>query len=466
MTHKPPPPQAAHPRRGTLAALALLALLALADPAAAQDPDPLLADADRIADRVEQLRGLPALGPIQKGVKTREELRAVIQQKLHEQASPQELALDARVLQRLGLLPPDTDYAQLIIDLLTEQIAGFYDHEAKQLYLIHGTQEEQPAVIAHELFHAIQDQHFSLKDIQPPEDGLDGAQHNEDLALARAALIEGDATALMMDFAFYESAGLRYGAGDSVLDQPAILSMLQSQLGQRATLALGQSPAISAAPAWMQQSLIFPYLGGLGFVAAHRKDRSWAALDAVYRDPPDSTEQILHPERYLDRDHPTLVALDADALTAALGPGWTAPDHNVLGELQLRLWLQHHLGDDRFDDAAAAAAGWDGDRLYALAGPHQALAVLHLSTWDSPQEARQFAATLDAITRRRRPHAQRTDRDGPHGGLRCFHDDREQTLIEVWGDWVLYIDGLPADHIDLEAARDAAWRTRAAGPYR
>lgn len=473
MTHKPDTVQAAR-QRFTGGALCLLLFL-WAWPAQAQEEQALLRDAERITERVGQIRGLPALGPIKKGVKDRDALRAVIEEKLGEQANAQELARDGRVLLRLGLLDPEVDYRALIVNLLTEQIAGFYDHETKELNLIQGTAaQEQQMIMAHELFHAIQDQHFQLKDVQPPEDGWLGSRHNEDRALARAALIEGDATALMMDFIYYESGVAPYGSGVSLLDQPAVVAQVSGMLQQMGPSALGQSQALEQAPAWMQQSLLFPYLGGLGFIAAMRHQGAWDRLNQVYALPPESTEQILHPERYLEGDAPTLVTLDADAVAAALDDGgapWEPSYDNVLGEFQLGLWLKHHLGDAGAvgKRAEAAAAGWDGDRLYAFERDGQ-VAVVLLSVWDSPEEAREFGDALGALVRKRGGQ-QGATRSGEHGGAACFQSEQGRSLVEIWGSWVIYIDGVPSTGEGekvkpaLGPLRQAIWQTRAAGSY-
>jgi hypothetical protein len=205
-----------------------------------------------------------------------------------------------------------------------------------------------------------------------------------------------------------------------------------------------------------------------------RHQGSWERLNQVYANPPESTEQILHPERYLEGDAPTLVTLDADAVAAALADGgspWEPTYDNVLGEFQLGLWLKHHLGQGGKPArmAEAAAEGWDGDRLYAFERDGQLVAV-QLSVWDSPQEAREFADALGALTRQRGGQQANTQA-GEHGGAACFQGPQGRTLVEVWGSWVLYIDGLPPkeDAKEVRPAlgplRQAIWSTRAVGSY-
>ncbi len=443
-------------------------------PDAPEDVNDMLRGADKIAGQVARSRGLPVLGPIKKGVKNREQLRKIIGQKLDEQISTEELARDGRVLRRLGMLTPEQDYGKLVVDILSEQIAGFYDHETGELNMIEGTASgEQEIIMAHELFHAIQDQHFNLAHIQPPREGMAGSRHNEDRALARSAIIEGDATVVMLDFLYVAQGMIQ--AGGSLLDQPLIAAALKQQLKNMGPSMMGQSPTLDRAPAWMQQSLIFAYIGGLNFVASMRHQQSWDRMNGVYLDPPNSTEQILHPKRYLERDQPTLVGLKLDKLTEILSKSgtWTPEYNNVMGEFQLKLWLEHHLGRERqaAQRVQAAVEGWDGDRLYAIQGPNDLPLAVHISVWDSDSDALEFADALSAMTERRRPKATTSVKKGTHGGLTCFDDGAERTLVEVWGDWVVYVDGLPSTKIGKEVSpawaplREAIWAGRQAGPY-
>jgi hypothetical protein len=481
MTHSAHPPQG-HPAPSTLAALVLCCgWLLLASAAHAQDPAPpsreaLLQQADQIEGKVAQLRNLTVKAPIRKAVKDKDELRRYITAKLDQESPAAELERDARTLARLGLLPEGYPYRAAVLDLLTEQIAGFYDNDTQELNLIaDGDLASQEIVAAHELYHALQDQHYDLKRLQGPEEGLLSADHNEDLSLARSSLIEGDATIVMIDYLSFQ--GGLFGPGGSLLDQPTMASMIQGQLTSFSSMP-SESPAMAAVPKWMQESLVFPYVAGLGFVIAMREPGSWARMDRTYADPPQSTEQILHPERYLSRDVPTLVTLDHERLGRALGgdKAWTAVDHVAMGEFQLGQWLEHHLTPAQAAQAASpsarplpnpkkAADGWDGDRLYSFEEADTLRTVLvQVSIWDTPQEAQEFVEALGAMTRARRPDASRTTQGGPLGGLDCFSEPAERTFIERWGEWVLYVDGLP-DSANLSELREVAWDSRRSAPY-
>ena len=136
----------------------------------------LLEEAEQIDDKVGQIRGLVPLGPIKKGVKDRDALASMLEARLKEEIKPEELERETAILVRMGLLEPGFDYGAFLLALLTEQIAGFYDHKTRELVIIDADSDmsTQRVVMAHELFHAIQDQHFTIESLQPPGRGLVG----------------------------------------------------------------------------------------------------------------------------------------------------------------------------------------------------------------------------------------------------------------------------------------------------
>jgi hypothetical protein len=143
---------------------------------------------------------------------------------------------------------------------------------------------------------------------------------------------------------------------------------------------LGGGKAIKNAPPIITESMIFPYFKGMVFCAKLTNTGGWSALDQVYKSPPLSTEQVLHPEKY--QLHPDL-PMSIDLGTLKAGDGWKEVGRNVLGEMQLGVMLRRHSGK-------TAAPGWDGDRYAVFEGPKGELALAWLSTWDSEQDAREF----------------------------------------------------------------------------
>ncbi len=349
-------------------------------PAPAPPPSALVAAADDLLRQVAALRGLRAKAPVARGVLSRAEIGDKLRARLDQEYTPAEIDAEAQVLRRLGLLPVGIDYRQLELDLLMEQVAGFYDPKARRLYIADWLPLDlQRPALAHELAHALADQHFDLGAfIRPLKD--DG-----DRQLARAALVEGDGTAVMLE---QQAQALRLP-----LDQlPDLVAQLGDAILRAGAGATGATPIFDAAPVYLREMLIFPYLEGLRFVMAMRRGATWRRVDEVWRAPPESTEQILHPERYLSRDAP--VKIDARPL-ATLAPRRELR-RDVLGELTLRLLFRTRLPQAQAD---AAAAGWGGDRLVAYAAERSSAlpVVVDLSAWDTEPDATEAATAFRAL---------------------------------------------------------------------
>ena len=182
-----------------------------------------------------------------------------------------------------------------------------------------------------------------------------------DRSLARLALVEGDATLLMTRWL------------SEHLDPAELGELLK--VDPEAQAQLERMPAI------LRESLLFPYQQGLIFANGIWARGGWEAVDAAFGRLPDSTEQILHPEKYEAREKPVEVALDADALAKAMGAGWSGTPEDTLGEFQLSVWLREN--GVKALPADDAAAGWGGDRLAYLRGPNGAYALALLTAWDS-----------------------------------------------------------------------------------
>lgn len=331
-------------------------------------PSALLSAADEIARQVAALRGLPQTTQVARGVLSRAEIGAKLRERIAKDYSPEEVQVESAVLKRMGLLPVDADYEKLLFDLLTEQVAGFYDPYKKTLYIADWLPlDMQRPALAHEIEHTLQDQHFDLKRFSQPfkEDG--------DRQLARSAVVEGDGTALMLEFA-------ARAMNLDTTKMPQMIARLGKQMMQ---MSMAATPALQQAPLVLRESLVFPYVAGLEFVIAHRANQPWSRIDAVFKDPPDSTEQIIHPEKYEQRERP--VAITAQPLTTLSGAGYKDVRRDVLGEMLFRVWFTGRLSESV---AAQAAAGWGGDRLVAYSTPGEALpAVIVLSAWDTEQDA-------------------------------------------------------------------------------
>jgi hypothetical protein len=309
---------------------------------AATDAADFLRLTDEVMAKMSKILGLAQLEPLKKTLRSREEIRAYVLQQMKEDKEPEKRYADERMLEKLGLLPKDFPFDAFLVDLLTEQIAGLYDPKAKEFYIASWMKSgEQEIVMAHELTHALQDQHYHL------DPWRDAAKPNDDAEAARDAVLEGSATAAMMDY------GLRQQGTN--LDAVASTSMkLSTLLGEMDS----SSPLLMKAPPFVRDSLVFPYGAGADFsMAVYRARGGWSGFDAVFQKPPVSTQQILHPGLYFRGVTPVPVTLPD--LTKNLPSGWKALDSNIMGEFGLQEVLKQFLPEDR---AANLAPMWAGDR--------------------------------------------------------------------------------------------------------
>ena len=368
------------PRWSTLALPVALVLLLVGAPLTLAQAE-LEEDFDRVAEGTAAIRELPLAGEIVESFQTQAELAADLPAQIDEEYPVEEAEGDARAWAAFGLIPPGTDLRRLYTDLLAEQVAGYYDPETDEMVIVTGSGFDALAeyTYSHEVVHALQDQHLGLDEL------LDGtAARTDDAALAVTSLYEGDAMAASTEYLFFD---------------PALAARMAGSL----LTAAPETPLLDAAPPVLVLWFLFPYLAGQPFVEAVRADGGWAAVDAAYADPPASSEQILHPEKYLEGEAPLAVALPD--LAPTLGEGWAVIDENVVGELQTAAILADLEpgqglsrvtgGLDLPEAATDAAAGWGGDR-YALwtAGDREVL--VWRSAWDSEEEAAEFAGALRA----------------------------------------------------------------------
>lgn len=480
-----------------------------------EEEQKLLADVDAIGNSVATLRGLPILEPIQRGVQKREQLRDRIISMLKAEVTPDDIRAEGELLKRLEFIPKSVDYYDLILDMLTSQIAGFYDPAIRKLYVMTGLPEEmQRTTIAHEIFHAIQDQHYKIRDFQRPFD----SKRETDLSLARSALLEGDATIVMIDFNLQEGNILPGSSGLSFIDQPVLapflydipinqLLAMNDLMPTSSVPELGEmNAALEKMPDALQKILLFPYLGGLRFIAHIRAlttkngAPSWGPINNIYLDPPTSTEQILHPKKYLEKDQPIGVSFNAEPFLT----GYTSIYQAVLGEFQTMLYLEAHLPDwapegisllptstpsstnsthttkTPIQDGSPenkttqgnttetkvppvtlveAAAGWGGDQVQILKnGDHTIL--IQLSTWDTIKDAKEYNESIHELLKRRKGTTTADEKKG-NGSLYVISKTDETALVERWGDMVLFIDGLKSStpYETICKVRDGIWAT-------
>jgi hypothetical protein len=325
--------------------------------------DPNAAIRAQIEQDVSELRALKPITPVVTTLLTRAQLGQRITTDLFAEYTPEEAARDVIALSAFDFLPSDFDLYSYSQELYTEQIAGFYDPETDEFVVISEDDTlsaNEQLTHAHEFVHALQDQHFNL-------DVLDDESLTADAAAAFTAMIEGEATLIQSLYLF---------AGD--IDVGALFAEMETL----------QTPVLDSAPPILVNSLTFPYLSGMTFVQTLYNQDGLAALNNAWANPPQSTEHILHPERYLANDTPQLVTLPP--FTATLGSGWQLADEDVLGEFMLREYVGQQLTRTQVD---TAVTGWGGDRyaVYYNEANDQQVMVLRI-VWDTAEDATEFAA--------------------------------------------------------------------------
>ncbi len=340
-------------------------------------PDELAETVLQIESQVMSIRGLELSEPVERTLISGEELEKMVADDFFAEYSEQDVRQDVLILSFLGLLPEDFDLKTFYRDLYGEQIAGFYDDETKEIYIVQGSSfgGGEKLTYAHEFNHVLQDQVFSF------EEGLDyneeSCEQDSERCAAIKALIEGDSS--QTEILWFQTYATREDYND----------LMQS-------FDTFETPVFDAAPEYIKADLYFPYEKGMVFVEHLYDQGGFDAVNAAFQDPPLSTEQILHPEKY-PGDVPLKITLPD--LSTAMDNDWALLDQNVMGEWYTFLILnkayleEHRISENR---AADAAEGWGGDAyaFYHNESTDELVFVLD-TTWDTITDADEFAQAFE-----------------------------------------------------------------------
>jgi len=321
-------------------------------------------------DIVSRLRSLAPKRPVQWKWVSGRELISVIRKSVERTYTPGELVAEGDLYKRMGLIPESMNYVEDMFSLLEQQVAGLYEPEEEILYVNRDMGDAvEESTLAHELAHALVDQHFELDSV------LDRKSADGDALLARSALMEGDATLIT----------LRYMLAKGI---PAAMD----------SESMAMYEDLKNYPRFIIDSLLFPYTAGMFFVTSMMNNPDdWETVDAAYSMLPDSTEHILHPEKYTSGEKPVRITTRE---LPVLSGSYTAVFEEVLGEFILSEYLMTH---GKRTDARGVAGGWGGDAvvLYRPAGAELITSdmLVSLSVWDrygtdGMDEAREFAEAI------------------------------------------------------------------------
>ena len=351
---------------------------------------PLAADQDLrpLMTKVETLRGLSFKRDVPVQAVDQAAMRAVIQREMAKEYPEDQWPVMEKTLKVFGLIPPRMNLRAVVAAMLEEQVVGLYDPDGKKMYvnaqpldgeellseLGLGDVKMKDVYLVHELDHALTDQIFNLKKL-PMED-----RENEDRASAARCVAEGDATWVMLRYLY------------QVMKVPPDQ---QKQMGDlMASMGIGRELMGHAAPAYLQENLLVAYLGGMDLVKAAYERGGFAGVNALYLHPPQSMEQVLHPDKYFSgKDPPAKVRAELpDGWAKA---GWLALSRGVWGEMNARIILEEWGVDTK--TAERAAEGWGGDGYVVLENAEGKTAFVWMTQWDTERDAKEFSYALDKV---------------------------------------------------------------------
>jgi len=337
----------------------------------------------KIQQETEMVRGLEFLSPVTIKYSRKEQTKKLLRQMIERDLTPEEMTNLQKALFAFGLIRKPDFKIQEVIDLYADQAAGFYDPITKSLYLTDALNKKGlflslfefilqrdltgELLLSHELTHALQDQHFGLEAYI-----LEGKE-NLDLLLARHSVIEGDATATCINVTLADF-------GQSIEETADLPDRIQRE-------AKKFGSGLENLPPILREHLIFPYYGGLYFCRQVLLAKGWKGLDELYTDPPQSTEQILHPEKYLKvRDDPKPLSKPTFSF---LEKEYSFVLENTFGELGTYILISAISPKKK---AKLASEGWGNDRFWVWESkdkPNE-FAKIWLTKWDSPLDAKEF----------------------------------------------------------------------------
>jgi hypothetical protein len=396
----------------------------------------LFKSVDEILGFVSNDTKLPIVHTVKRKLISRDEVNKYLEKKFAEDEGAKRMQRDEIILKKFGLLDRDFHLRPFLVELLTEQIAGFYDNKTKTVNLLDWIQpEEQKPVLAHELTHALQDQKVDLtkwSDMSINTTAKNVDEDNKHLQVdeaetARSAVAEGQAMVTFIDYTLRP-------IGKTLADAPELGEKLKESVGDTSG-----SPILARAPLLLQESLLFPYNAGLNFEqAVLMKAGTQAAFAGTLMDPPSSSFEVMTPEAYLA--HMPVPVLRMPDIHPLIDPEYTPYDVGVMGELDVRI-LTELFGGAQIAEALAPA--WNGGLYYAAQRKSAvtevqkdstaSIGLLYSSRWKNVDSARSFLRVYSGQLGRKYQHITRRDKDEV--------DDSEQVYSTEEGDVLLTISG-------------------------
>lgn len=386
------------------------------DPAAVPSAEQI----NRILGQISEITGLKLKHPVPMSTLTKEEWRRWVEDRLRESAKPEEIKVEETAMKMFGFLPPDFDLRASTVDLMSEQAAAVYDHKKKRMIFVQGAapDEMEEAVLAHELSHALADQHFDMGRF------LEKGPRSDESESARMAVVEGQAMWIMLEAMLNRS-------GQSLTKNSAALQLMLPSMGK---MAASQYPVFEKSPLYLKESLLFPYSAGLMFQQAVIDKLGREAFAAVLRDPPKNTQQILHPAKYLA--HEAVASVDLPEFDAR-NKAKKVTDGDV-GEFDVRVLFQQYASKQEAEEVAPA---WRAGRFELLEEKSTKHFVLRWAVlWATPESAHKALSLYLKVIEKKsqdlkwtRRTAEVAEGSNQHGAFK----------IEVEGSRLEAVEGLP-----------------------
>lgn len=365
---------------------------------------------DTLVTITERLRGLNTTQPVERDFPTRQETIDYLTELFARDLPAEELEQAHLLYVALDLLPEDIDLREVYLELLGSQVAGFYDSDTRVMNVIPTVGDDvgdelsltEQIVFIHEYTHALQDQHFGLDVLED-----ESIQSTPDRSLAVAALVEGDASATMQVY-----------SQEIMMRNPGAAFQLLAEGAMAGNLFLPEG-----IPAVLARELMFPYETGLSFVLALYDDGGWERINAAYDNLPQTSEQVIHPEKYLAGEGAQTVA----GIDLAPGEGWQQVWDISLGEFYL---IEHLRTQLPATQARRAAAGWGGDRFQVYVDPETSDLIWSLElVWDTPEDQAEFAEAYTQFGDEKFGGAAEAGCWSNDGAALCFIDDDNGSRI-------------------------------------
>jgi hypothetical protein len=403
----------------------------------AAESDELFRSVDEILKFVSKETALPQRQEVKRRLVSRDEVVAYIQKHMEEDEDSQRFQRNEIVLKKFGLIPRDFDLKKFLIGLLREQIAGYYDPATKTVNLLDWVDaDQQKPVLAHELTHALQDQSFDLEkwlkagegeDLLKVDNPTSSEFERDEAGEARQAVVEGQATVTLID---YQLAPV----GQSMANSPQIVDAIREGM----LVGSADSVQFHNAPSFLKEALTFPYRYGLGFVGQVVAKRGKDGANALFRNPPTTTRQIMEPDTYLSGEKlPPMPVPDFKRLFK----DYEKVDAGGFGEFDTDMLVGEYAGGVA---AQTVYPSWRGGYYFAVRPkdkPTAPLGLLYVSRWSSAEKATEFAAIYAKSLAKR--YQKVISAETPNGS-HMWTTEEGPVFIETHGDLVLVAESL--DH--------------------